>query len=142
MGLWKGGYRPHEHLSGQNVTNGLLCAFALAPSVFSAWYWFSVCDNSQTGWCSVGRGHPIGVVNVLFFLNISLGFWIVGLLQRSFWLIDPYWTLLPPLIGHFYQLHPRATSTVRSTVALVLVWVWAIRLTHSYFRREEWKVMR
>jgi len=44
------------------------------------------------------------------------------------------------LVGHLYQLHPRATyDPVRSTLVLALLWLWSARLTHSYFRREEWK---
>jgi len=69
-----------------------------------------------------------------------VGFWLVGLAQRSFWLIDPYWTLLPPLLGCLYAAHPRARySPARSAVALLLLWAWSARLTHSYFRREGWK---
>jgi steroid 5-alpha reductase family enzyme len=52
-------------------------------------------------------------------------------------LIDPYWTLAPPLILHFYR-----TSLLRSTwgsarqlAATGLLWAWSIRLTYSYFRR-------
>jgi steroid 5-alpha reductase family enzyme len=83
-------------------------------------------------------------VNVIFFCNVTVGFWVVGLLQRSFWLIDPYWAVLPPLIGTFYQLHPHASpgDVVRARLAMALTWVWALRLTHSYFRREDWKVSR
>lgn len=43
--------------------------------------------------------YPLIYSNVLFFVNVTLGFWLVGLAQRSFWLIDPYWTLIPPLLG-------------------------------------------
>ena len=39
-----------------------------------------------------------------------------------------------------YQLHPRARyNPLRSALCLALLWVWSARLTHSYFRREEWK---
>lgn len=51
-------------------------------------------------------------------------------------LIDPYWTIIPPLVGGFYQSHPLAQAdAVRSLVCMVLLCVWAARLTHSYFRR-------
>ena len=68
-----------------------------------------------------------------------------GLLQKSFWLIDPYWTLLPPLVAVFYLVHPTCSHAqhppdwTRSGASLVLIAVWSVRLTHSYFRREEWK---
>ena len=92
--------------------------------------------NTVTQW------DPFAVVNVLFFLNVCVGFWVVGLLQRSFWLIDPYWSIIPPLIAHFYRLHSSSLSAAvpaRGDLMLVMVWIWSIRLTHSYFRREEWK---
>ena len=52
-------------------------------------------------------------------------------------LIDPYWTFIPVLIAHFYSWAcPNAhVRTARQLVALGLIWLWAIRLTHSYFRR-------
>jgi len=93
--------------------------------------------------CStVTQWDPFTVVNVLFFLNVCVGFWVVGLLQRSFWLIDPYWSIIPPLIAHFYRLHTSTLAAVsaRGDLMLILVWIWSIRLTHSYFRREEWKL--
>ena len=90
---------------------------------------------------TVSQWDPFTVVNVLFFLNVCVGFWVVGLLQRSFWLIDPYWSIIPPLIAHFYRLHASTLATVsaRGDLMLIIVWIWSIRLTHSYFRREEWK---
>jgi Protein of unknown function (DUF1295) len=57
-----------------------------------------------------------------------------------FQLVDPYWTILPVLLGHFYQYHSfaRADET-RSLLAMLLIWTWSVRLTHSYMRREEWQ---
>ena len=52
-------------------------------------------------------------------------------------LIDPYWTFIPLLIAHFYAwicLNGEAWN-VRQFSALALIWLWSIRLTHSYFRR-------
>jgi hypothetical protein len=55
-------------------------------------------------------------------------------------LIDPYWTFLPVLMAYFFALHPRSVSDpIRSRVVLALTWIWSIRLTHSYFRREKWQ---
>lgn len=51
-------------------------------------------------------------------------------------LIDPYWTIIPVLIGVFYEYHPDAAAdNVRSAVVMFLLYAWSIRLTHSYFRR-------
>jgi steroid 5-alpha reductase family enzyme len=56
-----------------------------------------------------------------------------------FRLIDPYWTIIPLLIGQFYYSHPLANGhPLRRTLVMGLLWVWSLRLTYSYFRREEW----
>lgn len=98
-------------------------------------------EQNTNSICKTYLGNPVLTVNVLFFLNVSVLFWVIGLIQRTFWLIDPYWTLLPVLIGHFYRQHPLAnpTPSLQANLAMVLVYIWASRLTYSYFRREEWK---
>jgi len=145
--VW-GEYVSHAHCSRKNVVNGVLCAVALVPSIVATWVAYTRCNplitnkyaTAAEACCSVAMGQPIAFANALFFVNVSFGFWIIGLVQRSFWLIDPYWTLIPPLLGHFYQLHPNAHyNAARSAIGLTLLWLWCIRLTHSYFRREEWK---
>ena len=52
-------------------------------------------------------------------------------------LIDPYWTFIPVLIAHFYAwvCPSNELRTGRQHIALALIWLWSIRLTHSYFRR-------
>lgn len=65
---------------------------------------------------------------------------LCSVFQNSCWLIDPYWTLIPVLVGHYYGVHPLAHGdATRTAVMLVLVYVWSVRLTYSYFRREEWQ---
>ena len=68
--------------------------------------------------CDLAARSPVWWVQLLFFANVTVGFWLVGLLQRSFWLIDPYWTLLPPLIGVWYEgpTHARAACCLRGRV--------------------------
>ncbi len=41
--------------------------------------------------CAVGYQMPFLMANLLFFFNVCIGFWVVSLLQKSTWLIDPYW---------------------------------------------------
>ncbi|XP_002991324.2 uncharacterized protein C594.04c [Selaginella moellendorffii] len=85
--------------------------------------------------------HPLLLLNAFFFINVNVVFWIISLVQGSTWLIDPYWAFLPVLITHFLAAHPSAKSDpVRSRVVTALVWVWSARITHSYFRREDWKL--
>lgn len=88
-------------------------------------------------WCS---HHPLLLANLLFFFNVNVLFWVIGLIQSNHWLIDLYWTVIPVMLVHYYASHPMARSdVVRSTVVIVLTWVWSIRLTHNYFRREKWR---
>lgn len=143
-----GEYQAHEHCSSQNILNLVLCLLALLPSFVSTAVLFSQCATEDSDdWstlgqslCTLALNYPVWMANVLFFVNVSLGFWVIGLIQRSFWLIDPYWTFIPPLLCLFYQTNPKATSNcARSVVSSVLICVWAVRLTYSYFRREEWK---
>jgi steroid 5-alpha reductase family enzyme len=81
--------------------------------------------------------HPLLTANLLFFLFVDLQFWMISLIQRSSWLIDPYWTLLPPLLAWFYLVHPLSTPDPgRAVLACSVLLVWSARLTWSYFRRE------
>lgn len=85
--------------------------------------------------------HPVATVNAIFFVNVCVGFWIIALVQRSAWLIDPYWTLIPPLIVAFYASHPLAEPvSARALLGFALMGVWSVRLTHSYLRREQWRL--
>ena len=84
--------------------------------------------------------HPLLAANLLFFVFVDLQFFLIALVQRSSWLIDPYWTLLPPLLALFYLAHPwAAPEATRMTLAVALLLVWSIRLTWNYFRRERWR---
>lgn len=64
---------------------------------------------------------------------ITVGIWF-------FQMIDLYWTVIPVMLVHFYANHPLAQYNVwRSNVVIILTWIWSIRLTHNYFRRENWQ---
>ncbi|XP_078447925.1 3-oxo-5-alpha-steroid 4-dehydrogenase (DUF1295) [Wolffia australiana] len=89
------------------------------------------------GWCA---RHPLLLANLLFFINIDVIFWLIGLIQSKHWLIDLYWTVIPPMLAGYYAFFPLAVSDpVRSAVVIALTCLWSIRLTHSYFRREQWR---
>jgi steroid 5-alpha reductase family enzyme len=84
--------------------------------------------------------HPVLTANLFFFLFVDLQFWIIALVQRSSWLIDPYWTLLPPLLALFYIAHPLADpDETRATLSIAILLIWSLRLTWNYFRRERWR---
>ncbi|KAK1303647.1 hypothetical protein QJS10_CPB11g01879 [Acorus calamus] len=88
-------------------------------------------------WCT---HHPLLLANLLFFFNIDILFWLIGFVQSSNWMIDLYWTVIPVMLVHFYASHPFARADrARSVAVVVLTWVWSVRLTHNYFRRERWE---
>eukprot|EP00891_Asterochloris_glomerata_P006417 jgi/Astpho2/6417/e_gw1.00093.13.1_t len=81
--------------------------------------------------------HPLVYVNLLFLLNVDVLFWIISIISGSTWLIDAAWTLLPPLMAAVYSTHPHAVLTAKAAVAHCLLAAWSVRLTHSYFRRQQ-----
>ena len=140
-------------LGRRNLTNALLLVVAPLPGVAATWTlfgWFApgaIPPDPGLAGIESGDGaaawllhHPIATVNLLFFGNVCLGFWAVALVQRSSWLIDPYWTLIPLWIAAFYALHPLASpDPIRLGIALAVLIVWSLRLTGNYLRRERWR---
>jgi hypothetical protein len=107
-----------------NGINFLLMLVVALPAVSVTKYVFEECDPAKyepVSWswpevpdvaldtdllCRVGLFHPLLYVNVVFLLNVCVLFWLVSLVVGSTWLIDPYWTIIPPMIGVYYRLHP------------------------------------
>jgi steroid 5-alpha reductase family enzyme len=137
----------------RNLTNALWVLVAPLPALAATWALFSW---FPAGAIPPGPGlagadsadaaaawllhHPIATLNALFFVNVCLGFWALALIQRSTWLIDPYWTLIPLWIASFYALHPLASpDPLRLGLSLAVLGIWSLRLTGNYFRRERWR---
>ncbi|KAJ7963384.1 3-oxo-5-alpha-steroid 4-dehydrogenase (DUF1295) [Quillaja saponaria] len=136
---------------GSNLKNAVIAFLAPLPSIL---FYLSFLnhnyatigtgsdDNAQFlsslwTWCF---NHPLLLVNVLFFFNINVLFWVIGQIQSSHWMIDFYWTVIPLLIVHYYATHPLADyNHWRSLTVILITWVWGIRLNHNYFRREKWQ---
>ena len=158
---WFGAYVHHEHNSEKNIKNFILFIIAIMPTIFYSIYinttssisklqdpkqltithnWLDLLEiYEKHGFTILMFWSPLALINFLFFINIDIGFYLIGLVQKSFWLIDPYWSIIPFIYGLVYATHPLAIINARSLVALVLVFIWGARLTHSYFRREDWK---
>lgn len=93
--------------------------------------------SSFWSWCV---DHPLLLVNALFFFNVNVLFWIISQIQKSHWMIDLYWTVIPMLLVYYYATYPLAQYNLwRSRIVIALTWVWSLRLTHNYFRREKWQ---
>mmetsp|Transcript_17909 Transcript_17909/g.50452 ORF Transcript_17909/g.50452 Transcript_17909/m.50452 type:complete len:448 (+) Transcript_17909:3-1346(+) len=144
-----------------NIGNAILMVLAGVPLVL-AYYWFlENCDSEgvspaerplegavfdlQTlttpeAVCEYGIRYPAAFANVLFFFGICVLFWILNIVQGSTWLIDPYWTFIPVMLAVYYRLHPTGEADLqRGRMAMVAILTWSARLTHSYFRREEFQ---
>ncbi len=58
---------------------------------------------------------------------------------------DPYWSVVPPVIGAYWWWDARAPLDARALVALALVTLWAVRLTYNWARgwrglgHEDWR---
>jgi len=46
--------------------------------------------------------------------------------------IDPYWTILPPLMATYFKFHPLAIrDSLLSDRSYALIWIWSVR--YQYF---------
>jgi steroid 5-alpha reductase family enzyme len=145
-----GSWPPFGH---RNLGNALLALLVPIPAIAAAWLlldWFPAgAIPADPGWAGVVDAdscaaallhHPVVAANLLFFVFVSVAFWGIALVQRSSWLIDPYWTLLPLFLAGFYLAHPLAKpDPARAALALAVLAVWSLRLTRNYFRRERWR---
>ncbi|KAI3676638.1 hypothetical protein L1987_86250 [Smallanthus sonchifolius] len=123
----------------RNFKNALIAFLVPLPSIllYTSFLHHHHHHSPIWSWC---YHHPLLLVNALFFFNINVLFWLISLIQSSNWIIDVYWTLIPVFIVHYFQSHPGSRfNPLRSRLVVGLTWVWAVRLTHSYFRREKWQ---
>lgn len=118
-----------------NLKNAVIAFLAPLPSII---FYLSFINNATDHpFC---YRHPLLLVNLLFFFNVNILFWLIALIQSSHWMIDPYWTVIPVMLVHYYAAHPLAHYDFwRSRIVILLTWVWSIRLIHNYFRREKWQ---
>lgn len=135
----------------KNLLNALVCVAVPIPAVVcTAWLfgWFAPGEippapafeavASPDDWAALLLRHPVLAANLFYFVFVDLAFFAIALVQRSSWLIDPYWTLLPVLLAAFFLCHPLAEPNgVRVFLSLSLLLVWSLRLTANYFRREQ-----
>ena len=125
-------------LGRRNLQNALLVLLVPLPGVLATWWLFHCFAPGPTppdpGWAAVWEAwllhHPILCLNLFYLVFCNLIFWGIALVQRSSWLIDPYWTLLQLLIAGFYAAHPLAEpNVVRAGLTWTSLVVWSVRLT-------------
>ncbi|XP_041001535.1 uncharacterized protein C594.04c-like [Juglans microcarpa x Juglans regia] len=134
-----------------NLKNAVIAFLAPLPSIlfylsFLYHHYRITASGSDADWLSQAPlwtwsyRHPLLLANAFFFLNVNLLFWLIGHIQNSHWMIDLYWTVIPVMLVHYYATHPLAHyDWWRSRIAILMTWVWGLRLTHNYFRREGWQ---
>ena len=142
MASW-GSHRPHGHLSPKNLLNATLVIFVLVVWVFAVDALVSHCTASDAFLANICE-NPVASVSLLQLFGVSLLFWLIGLCQRSFWLIDPFWVLIPFMITYAYIRHAsilfhRPSTSSRFICVVTLLVIWGCRMLHTYFRREGWK---
>jgi steroid 5-alpha reductase family enzyme len=145
--------RDHPRLGRRNLVNIALTVWVPIPAFVCTmvlFRWFPagtippdpglVWPSSANEAAALLLHHPVLTANLVFLLFVDVQFFLIALFQRSTWLIDPYWTLLPPLLAVFYFAHPLAeVNPARATVSMGVLVVWSVRLTGNYFRREQWR---
>ena len=144
-------------LGRQNLSNLTLALLVPLPAVIAASALFHAFPpgaiprdpglgglTSAPGTAAWLLHHPIAAANLFYFVFVDLVFFAIALAQRSSWLIDPYWTLLPPLLAGFYLAFPRTNpgdvpDWGRVALSLAALGIWSVRLTVNYLRRERWR---
>ncbi|XP_021824319.1 uncharacterized protein C594.04c [Prunus avium] len=131
-------------MAGGNLKNAVVAFLAPLPSIIFYLIFLSNNHHQTDGilsplwaWC---YHHPLLLANVLFFLNVNVLFWVISQVLKNHWMIDLYWTVIPVMLVHYYGSHPLADyNWWRSTIVVLMTWVWSLRLSHNYFRRENWQ---
>ena len=125
------------------VYKGDYSALAISPNTFSSLddkeTMSKVWHSKNYSWNALMFYSPLVLVNFMHVVVVNGGFYILGLLQKSFWLFDPYFSIWPVVYGLIWLLHPLASLTARSYIALLLIILWGVRLTHNQMRREKFK---
>jgi Protein of unknown function (DUF1295) len=125
-------------------SNAIIMLLVAVPPICSTYILRHACSFVPlTTWpCSwLIFSQPLDLLNILWFLHVDVTFYIISLIQGSTWLIDPYWTIAPPMVAAFWLTSPVSNPlNARQVISTALLLTWALRLTHSYFRRENWAV--
>jgi hypothetical protein len=91
----------------RNISNAALAVAVAVPALLFHFVFLYHCPGEAEQqessdpqlWsrvCEWGREHPLGLVNVIFFLNVDVLFWIISLVQESTWvcILSPQFSLI------------------------------------------------
>ena len=93
---WKGQYKRHDHCSKRNLINAVWFLVGLSPGIGLAIYTLRNKDAFL-------HDSPLLFANYLFLVNIDIFLYIGGLIFKSFWVIDPYWSMIPEMFGFLWR---------------------------------------
>ena len=130
---WHGNYvYPTDHLSDVMKFRELISArgafMAYVAAVYvvaiaSAWWTFGALDIAPLWEMSAGL-FVAALVCFVAILPVNNGS-----------VFDPYWSVLPPVAAlYLASLAPGNEFTARQVAVMIVVWVWAIRLTSNWLR--------
>lgn len=94
--------------SGRNLKNAVIAFLVPLPSIFFYLSFLNHYDSAKSpsfwstlwSWC---YHHPLLLANALFFLNVNVLFWAIGLIQSSHWVHTI--TKPPHFLFHFTHFH-------------------------------------
>ena len=96
---------------------------------------------------AVGIGRPVLAV-LVGYLSSALVIWVWSMALDNGSMFDAWWSVLPPLAATWLATGSDAgVPGVRTALVLVVVWVWAVRLTSNWARdwpglsHEDWRYL-
>ena len=101
--------------------------------VVVATYGVALAVGIVTGWALDGVLHPLAVA-FLADVAATLVVFVASLITRNASLYDPYWSVAPPILAAYFLWVPAdvAANPVRPLLVLLLVSIWAVRLTMNW----------
>lgn len=93
--------------SCRNLKNAVIAFLVPLPSIFFYLSFLNHYDspNSSSSWSSLWSWcyyHPLVLANTLFFLNVNVLFWVIGVIQSSHWVYSKPPNFFSSSFTHFH----------------------------------------
>jgi steroid 5-alpha reductase family enzyme len=93
--------------------------------------------------------HPLLMIFLADFAA-TLVIFIISTIIKNTSLYDPYWNIVPLVIGFYFFIFPQGlkTDNFRFIIVIILLFLWSIRLTYNWLRgwrglkHEDWRYMQ
>eukprot|EP01053_Blabericola_migrator_P006149 Blabericola_migrator_1__6148@NODE_30_length_19081_cov_136_854686_g26_i0_p6_GENE_NODE_30_length_19081_cov_136_854686_g26_i0NODE_30_length_19081_cov_136_854686_g26_i0_p6_ORF_typecomplete_len355_score44_43DUF1295/PF06966_12/5_9e41ERG4_ERG24/PF01222_17/3_4e03ERG4_ERG24/PF01222_17/6_3e03ERG4_ERG24/PF01222_17/5_1e07PEMT/PF04191_13/6_1e03PEMT/PF04191_13/1_5e03PEMT/PF04191_13/3_6e06ICMT/PF04140_14/5e03ICMT/PF04140_14/8_7e03ICMT/PF04140_14/7_9e05DUF979/PF06166_12/1_5e03DUF979/PF06166_12/0_17Steroid_dh/PF len=113
-----------------------LLTIVIVNPIFVTWW---IGQHNARIWFDF-KSYPIIGLNILLFFFMDLQLYLISIFERSTWLIDPLWPVIPLLINGYFFTLSEGTLGLRPLVLLIILILWSIRLQHNYLRKEQWEL--